>query len=381
MSLSVQCAGCGTVHTVPDDWAGRSAKCNSCGVENLIPASGMTPVEPAPSELTPQGALRARPAPPPPLPRSPVSAPPEAQSLADRESSRRTRHLIQLGFFLFLAFILPVAGTIGRDVHFDFLNLRGFARGDMPPLTRIELLYPLVAGVIVTVLGSAWEHRGRGVALLVLAALPFIADAARPEHRESIRSAGSLLVLGTALFLIAGRARFYRARWGLLYLAGLLAGGLFVAALLVPCKSVGALEGKSVYQFFTEDFFSGAFSAASGQMKALLIGGLIVLVLFGLALILALCNVPRKSGGAPASIAQLSVAFVVSGAVLLAAMVVVLQAIQARAAAPEEAAYVLAINQIKILVLYGGYLWVAIAGVVELAIGPARSYHIGRTGQ
>jgi hypothetical protein len=374
VAISVQCRGCGKVHTVPDDWAGRSAKCNQCGAENEIPATGMTPVEPVDVELTPLDVVPARPVAAPPLPVLPVSATPEAQSLTGWESGRRTRHLIQLGFFLFLAFILPVAVTVGRDIHFDFLSLRGFARGDMPLLTRIELLYPLVAGVIVTVLGSAWEHRGRGVALLVLAALPFIAAVARPEHRESIRSAGSLLVLGTAMFLIAARTRFYRARWGVLYLVGLLAGGFFVAALLVPCKSVGALEGKSVYQFFTEDFFSGEFSAARGQVQALLIGGLIVLVLFGIAVLLALCNVPRKSGGAPAGIAGLIGAFVVSGTVLLAALVVVLQAIQARATAPEETAYALAISQIKMLVLYGGYLWVAIAGVVELAIGPARSY-------
>jgi hypothetical protein len=341
----------------------------------------MTPVEPVEVELTPLDAVPARPVAAPPLPVLPVSAPPQAQSLADWESGRRTRNLIQLGFFLFLAFILPVAVALGRDIHFDFLNLRGFARGDMPLLTRIELLYPLVAGVIVTVLGSAWEHRGRGVAFLVLAALPFIADAVRPEHRESVRSAGSLLVLGTALFLIAARARFYRARWGLLYPVGLLAAGLFVASLLVPCKPVGAFEGKSVYQFFTEDFLSGEFSAAPGLVQALLIGGLIVLVLFGIAIMLALCNVPRKTGGAPASIAGLSGAFVVSGAVLLAALVVVLQAIEAKAKAPEQTAFASAINQAKMMVLYGGYLWVAISGVVDVVIGPARSYRAGGAGQ
>ncbi len=413
MAISVQCRGCGKVHTVPDDWAGKNAKCNECGAETQIPTPGMTPVDVTPLELRPTDVVPAGPVPVPPVPILPVSGPPawtagssvsagpagavpvvfaptappsrmsgfpEAQAAADRESARRTGHLVMLGFLLFLAFILPMAVAIGRDIQFDFMSLRGFASGDMPLLTRIELLYPLIAGVIVTVLGSAWEHRGRGVALLVLAALPFVVDAARPGHRESVRSVASLLVVATVFFVISSRARFYRPRWGVLYWVGLVAAGLFVAALLVPGKLIGAFEGQSVYRFFTEDFFSGAFSAAPGELQGLMIAGLIMLVLFAIAIILALCNVPRTSGGAPAGMAQLSGAFVVLGALVLAALILVLQTMEFKARALGQTGIPFAVNQTKLLVLYGGYLLVGIAGVVDLIIGPARSHHVGRAG-
>ena len=37
MPITFDCAGCGTCYTVPDDVAGRTARCKQCGTSNVIP--------------------------------------------------------------------------------------------------------------------------------------------------------------------------------------------------------------------------------------------------------------------------------------------------------------------------------------------------------
>jgi hypothetical protein len=410
MAISVQCGRCGKTHVVPDDWVGRIARCNDCGAENQIPGSGMTPVEPMSLELMELDAAPQPPAPtappriaprpalppfPPPMPAvaqaapgGPAPAVVDVQAVADAESSRRTGHLVVLGVLLCLAFILPEVRDLtartgikreGGDHHLllDFPNLRGLWVGQMPLWTRIESFYPLIAGVVVIVLGAAWEHRGRGAALLFLATLPFILDAALPGTHGAIRSVASFLVLAPAVFVCVLRARFYRPRWGLLYWAGLAAAGLFVAALLVPCKTIDPSGGRSVFRYVTAPFSSGSFSVVPVEMKIAAIGGLIMHVLFGLAIILTLCNVPKKSGGAAASMAALSGTFAVLGAIslLLLAEFVDFDRLD------EQGGTVEFLNRPKAVLLYGGYLLVAIAGVVDVIIGAARAYHVGRAGQ
>jgi len=400
MAISVQCRGCGKVHTVPDDWAGRIAKCNSCGVENNIPGPGMTPVQapaeeleivdeapvsPVPPPVPPTIASPPR-TPPPPAMRAPAQAVPggqgtasaEAQGAADWESARRSGHLIALGVLLLLGFILPWFSQAGGTVVWIFPNLLGLWGGHMPLWIRIDLLYPLIAGVLAIVLGAAWEHRGRGILLLGLVSVPFIEAAARGKALALIQPLGGLVALATAMFLVAARARFYRPRWTVLYWIGLAAGGLVVAALLVPWNSIAAFGGQSVFRFFTAAFSSGTFAYASGEADPVSIAGLVMLVLFAIGVILTLCNVPRESGGPATRMAGLSGVFAVVGLLLLVGLVLFLDARAAAHGAQGRDDVELIVARIKDLFVYGGYLLVAIAGVADLIIGAARTYRAGR---
>jgi len=73
MPITFDCAGCGKCYTVPDDVAGRMARCKQCGTPNVIPQlkpkqatqDGAVAKTVPPKAVTPP-AKKLQPAPPPP---------------------------------------------------------------------------------------------------------------------------------------------------------------------------------------------------------------------------------------------------------------------------------------------------------------------------
>ena len=110
-------------------------------------------------------------------------------------------------------------------------------------------------------------------------------------------------------------------------------------------------------------------------MKVAAVCGLIMHIFLALAVILALVNLPRKSGGAVARMAGLSGTFAIVGVCLLLFLVEFVDFHRLRGDLDSL------VNRPKALLLYGGYLVVAIAGVVDVIIGTVRGYHVGRAGQ
>ena len=197
---------------------------------------------PAPPPLPPPMPVVAQAA-----PGSPAVVAADGEAAADAESSRRTGHLVIVGVLLFLAFILPEIQDVKGNDEFVFPNLRGLSVGEMSLWTRIELLYPLIAGAALIVLGAAWEHRGRGARLLCLAAFPFILDAALPGPHGAIRSVASLLVSGAGGLPLCPPGAILSVRWGSCTGLALPQRGFS----LRPCFSPGAgcLSGSSRQAF------------------------------------------------------------------------------------------------------------------------------------
>src|SRR6476620_9706678 len=58
--ITFTCAGCGRSFTVPDEFAGRKAKCKSCGAPVEVPATAATPVAPSAPAAAPKIPMRVR---------------------------------------------------------------------------------------------------------------------------------------------------------------------------------------------------------------------------------------------------------------------------------------------------------------------------------
>lgn len=114
--ITFNCGGCGRSFSVPDEFAGRKAKCKTCGVAVVVPPP--TAVDPAPPTADPAPAA-------PKLPMRTRRLMADAQQMA--EAFARSQ----------LIRVRPVAGEPPETYHVEY-HVRGLERGngDDEPVAR-----------------------------------------------------------------------------------------------------------------------------------------------------------------------------------------------------------------------------------------------------
>ena len=121
-----------------------------------------------------------------------------------------------LGAVLILGFLLPIAvPDRGSGLKMEFVNFTVFSEPLAPPMIKIMCVYPLIAGLAVTVVGAAARGVGRSIPVMLIGVLPVILLLADKTVRGG-------LAFMPSHFLGNGIAAFF----ALVGWAGLFGGGL-----------------------------------------------------------------------------------------------------------------------------------------------------------
>ena len=152
-----------------------------------------------------------------------------------------------LGIGLLIAFIFPIiTATYRGSIRVMFLNIEGLGER-IGLIFKFQLIYPLIAGIILLVIAKKTRSQGKAAALLIIGILPFLLLFLSEETRKGIEGIlkqfggewGFATILGTiGVFTFLAGAHASRIKPGIDLSANLAAGGagLWLLALFVPIK-------------------------------------------------------------------------------------------------------------------------------------------------
>ncbi|MDH3584744.1 MAG: hypothetical protein OER86_11065, partial [Phycisphaerae bacterium] len=288
----------------------------------------------------------------------------------EREGRHRRWNLTLLGCALLVGLVLPVIVPAPSGTTVNFFNFEALAQSGVPVVLKILLLYPLLAGIGVILLGRLAPHPWRGLAIVGLGVLPLLIGLCDGQLRRAMADgisqmaagaglAGLLLLTGLLGLLVGTRGRWYRPRMMIFFALGLVGGGCALIYQVLPVLPADA--GKvPVVAIFKK--FSASVPLALGDLMQLL-------CLLGCS-ILCFANTPGRK---PINASQLGwMAWVLL--VLAAALPLVLGMIAGVAEAGDNLTAPVFFGIVsmvaKVILLVGVILLLVPTGLIDLLIGP-----------
>lgn len=95
------------------------------------------------------------------------------------------KYLKAIGIGLLVAFIFPVITSGYRGMQFMFANIEGLGQR-APFMVKVQLIYPLIAGIILLVIAGKARNAGKAGLILILGLLPFLLLLASPELQRAL---------------------------------------------------------------------------------------------------------------------------------------------------------------------------------------------------
>jgi hypothetical protein len=287
-----------------------------------------------------------------------------------------------LGLALLAAFFLPVIGpdALGAGTRVLFINIEGLFQTDPSGgMLKVQLLYPLIAGVAVLVLAGNLPQMSRSVWLLVLGVMPFILLFSSAEVRRGFEmgfeqmTQGRSPILGGVIGLIAfaglfagSRARALRPSSAAAAVLGAVGGGMFILSLFLTTPA-GEM---SLVQPFTMLFGERPRGMSAGDSGVVVFMALVAIVhmlcLIGSS-ILCLINASTTRTDAGPRAALAFRLWVWSMLVLLVGFSVGL-VIALSEGVPAEAAMPAVTMIVKMLIWIAGLMLLALAGLTEVIV-------------
>jgi hypothetical protein len=190
-----------------------------------------------------------------------------------------------IGIALLIAFILPI---IGREIV--FLNIQGLFEKSVPGFLKIELLYPLLAGLGLLRIAGMKRSPEKAAALISLGIFPFLLLLVDKSVREAFSgiAAGlpgggslgvNLILSALALFgILAGaQASRVRAEVDLGATVAAAGAGLYIVNLFIPVN--GQFSFLQPFKLFGQKDPTGAGVMAIGGLVSLIVLALMVMAI------------------------------------------------------------------------------------------------------
>lgn len=158
-------------------------------------------------------------------------------------------YLRKIGIWLIIAFIMPIIVQSYGGIRVFFMNIEGTFGGGVPLLLRFEMIYPLLAGLVMLMIAKQVRTTNRAVMILGAGLLPFLILLVDEQIREGIFSmmsnipgAGMMGIQtlfsfgGVVCILAAAHALRVKPRVKTSINVAVVGAGLYILSLLIPVQ-------------------------------------------------------------------------------------------------------------------------------------------------